>query len=147
MAEPVFFWKGKWQILINATLSGCAHGGGGVAELGGGGWLPVLFLLLRFPWLGSRPAVVPPSRRFNVAQPILAFALPASQRSLFRLQSHSWRFPAAPSPSSIWDLLFLYLLLSLCQAACRVQPPPPCRSIPTWPASNAFSENYLSSYE
>ena len=39
MAETVFFWKGKWQILINATLSGSAHGGRGVAELGGGGWL------------------------------------------------------------------------------------------------------------
>lgn len=43
MAETVFFWKQKWQILINATLSGSAHGGRGVAELGGGGWLPVLF--------------------------------------------------------------------------------------------------------
>lgn len=40
MAETVFFWKGKWQILINATLSGSAHGGRGVPELGGGGWLP-----------------------------------------------------------------------------------------------------------
>lgn len=39
----MFFWKEKWQILINATLSGSAHGGRGVAELGGGGWLPVLF--------------------------------------------------------------------------------------------------------
>lgn len=37
MAETVFFWKEKWQILINATLSGCAHGSRGVAELGGGG--------------------------------------------------------------------------------------------------------------
>lgn len=37
------FWNGKWQILINATLSGSAHGGRRVAELGGGGWLPVLF--------------------------------------------------------------------------------------------------------
>lgn len=47
MAETVFFWKGKWQILINATLSGSAHGGRGVAELGGGGWLLVLFFLFQ----------------------------------------------------------------------------------------------------
>lgn len=33
------FLEGKWQILINATLSGSAHGGRGVAELGGGGRL------------------------------------------------------------------------------------------------------------
>lgn len=43
----MFFWKGKWQILINATLSGSAHGGRGVAELGGGGWLPVLFFFFQ----------------------------------------------------------------------------------------------------
>lgn len=43
MACTMFFWKGKWQILINATLSGTAHGGRGLPELAGGGWLPVLF--------------------------------------------------------------------------------------------------------
>lgn len=48
MAETVFFWKQKWQILINATLSGSAHGGRGVAELGGGGWLPLLFFFSFF---------------------------------------------------------------------------------------------------
>lgn len=34
--------------MINATLSGSAHGGRGVAELGGGGWLPVLFRFFLF---------------------------------------------------------------------------------------------------
>lgn len=38
------FWNGKWQILINATLSGAAHGDRGLPELGGGGWMPVLSL-------------------------------------------------------------------------------------------------------
>jgi len=42
MAYTVFFWKGKWQILINTTLSGAAHGGRGLPELGGGGWMPLL---------------------------------------------------------------------------------------------------------
>lgn len=54
MASTVVFWKQKWQILINATLSASAHGGRGVAELGGGGWLPVLFSLF-FSSLRSRP--------------------------------------------------------------------------------------------
>lgn len=46
MAETVFFWKGKWQVLINATLSGSAHGGRGVPELCGGGWLPLSLLIV-----------------------------------------------------------------------------------------------------
>lgn len=54
----MFFWKQKWQILINATLSGSAHGGRGVAELGGGGWLPVLFSF----FLLSRPELSLPLR-------------------------------------------------------------------------------------
>lgn len=37
------FWEGKWQILINATLSGSAHGGRRVDELGGGGCSLLLF--------------------------------------------------------------------------------------------------------
>lgn len=52
----MFFWKGKWQILINATLSGSAHGGKGVAELGGGGWLLVLFFFFQdsfYPLFGK----------------------------------------------------------------------------------------------
>lgn len=44
--------------MINATLSGSAHGGRRVAELGGGGWLPVLFFsrplsLLYLKWFHS----------------------------------------------------------------------------------------------
>lgn len=63
------FWEGKWQILINATLSGSAHGGRRVDELGGGGCS-----LLLFPGLFLSPLFEIVSLTHSLSISVLAFS-------------------------------------------------------------------------